>query len=69
MRWRLTGVSRMPEHALKYNGYFTRPDFWALDQACKPIREAFPDFGTYLVGSVMERPDLLPAPTVQTAAA
>lgn len=47
----------MPEHALKYNGYFTRPDFWALDQACKPIREAFPDFGTYLVGSVMERPD------------
>lgn len=39
------------------NGYLTRPQLWALDEACKPIREAFPDYGPYLVGSVMERPD------------
>ena len=38
------------------NGYITRPQFWALDEACKPLRAAFPDYGPYLVGSVMERP-------------
>lgn len=42
--------------SIKHTGYFTRPEFWALDEACKPIRDAFPDYGTYLVGSVMERP-------------
>ena len=40
----------------KMTGYFTRPEMWALDEACKPLREVFPDFGPYLVGSVLERP-------------
>lgn len=45
----------MSEYPLKPTGYITRPQLWALDEACKSIREAF---GTppYLVGSVMERP-------------
>lgn len=38
------------------NGYITRPELWALDEACKPLRAAFPSFGPYLVGSVLERP-------------
>lgn len=42
--------------ALRLNGYITRPQFWALDEACKPLRATFPDYGPYLVGSVMERP-------------
>ncbi|MBS45326.1 MAG: hypothetical protein CMH83_19580 [Nocardioides sp.] len=40
----------------KMTGYFTRPELWALDEACKPLREVFPDFGPYLVGSAIERP-------------
>lgn len=40
----------------KMTGYCTRPELWALDEACKPLREVFPDFGPYLVGSVLERP-------------
>jgi hypothetical protein len=28
-----------------------------LDLACAPVRKAFPDYGPYLVGSVLERPD------------
>ena len=39
------------------NGYITRPELWALDEACKPLRATFPDYGPYLVGSVTERPD------------
>jgi len=49
-------VTTPTETVVKHTGYFTRPEFWALDEACKPIRTAFPDFGPYLVGSVMERP-------------
>lgn len=41
---------------IRPNGYITRPELWALDEACKPLRATFPDFGPYLVGSVMERP-------------
>jgi hypothetical protein len=41
---------------VRLNGYITRPQFWALDEACKPLRAAFPDYGPYMVGSVMERP-------------
>lgn len=44
------------EHERRPNGYITRPQFWALDEACKPLRATFPDYGPYLVGSVMERP-------------
>lgn len=42
--------------SLRLNGYITRPELWALDEACKPLREAFPTYGPYLVGSVLERP-------------
>ena len=42
---------------IRLNGYITRPQFWVLDEACKSIRAAFPSFGPYLVGSVMERPN------------
>ena len=41
---------------LRPNGYITRPQLWVLDEACKPLRATFPDYGPYLVGSVMERP-------------
>lgn len=27
-----------------------------LDQACQPIREAFPDYGPYLVGTALDGP-------------
>lgn len=43
--------------ALRPNGYIARPDLWALDEACKPLRSTFPDYGPYLVGSVTERPN------------
>lgn len=39
------------------NGYITRAQLWALDEACKPLRSTFPSYGPYLVGSVTERPD------------
>jgi hypothetical protein len=42
--------------ALRPNGYISRPELWALDEACKPLRATFPDYGPYLVGSVIERP-------------
>lgn len=38
------------------NGYITRSQLWALDEACKPLRATFPDYGPYLVGSATERP-------------
>ncbi|GAW50589.1 hypothetical protein [Nocardioides sp. PD653] len=44
------------DYVVRPNGYITRPQLWALDEACKPIRTAFPSFGPYLVGSVLERP-------------
>ena len=49
-------IAEIAEFPVKLTGYFTRPEFWALDEACKPLRETFPDYGPYLVGSVMERP-------------
>ena len=44
------------DHPVRPNGYITRPELWALDEACKPLRATFPDYGPYLVGSVLERP-------------
>ena len=41
---------------IRPNGYITRAQLWTLDEACKPLRATFPDYGPYLVGSVMERP-------------
>lgn len=51
-----TEAKRNDAAALRLNGYITRPELWALDEACKPLRDTFPDYGPYLVGSVMERP-------------
>lgn len=51
-----TEIAESGRSTTKLTGYFTRPEFWALDEACKPLRETFPDYGPYLVGSVMERP-------------
>jgi hypothetical protein len=42
-------------HPIKPTGYITRPQLWALDEACKSIREAF-GRPPYMVGSVIERP-------------
>jgi len=33
------------------------PACFALESACRQINEAFGDFGCYLVGSALERPD------------
>ena len=53
----MTGQSNeKAQNPLRLNGYISRPELWALDEACKPLRETFPDFGPYLVGSVIERP-------------
>jgi len=41
---------------VRYSSYLTRPQIWALDEACKAITEAFQE-PPYLVGSVMQRPD------------
>jgi hypothetical protein len=37
--------------------YLSPPDFHRLNWACRPVREAFPEYGVYLVGSVLTRPD------------
>jgi hypothetical protein len=37
--------------------YTGAPACFALDLACRQINEAFGDFGCYLVGSALERPD------------
>lgn len=43
------------ENHIRPTGYITRAQLWALDEACKPICEAFGG-PPYLVGSVTERP-------------
>jgi hypothetical protein len=37
--------------------YIGAPACFALEQACQQINDAFGDFGCYLVGSALERPD------------
>lgn len=44
----------MSDFPVRPNGYITRPQLWALDEACKSIAEVFGP--PYLVGSVTERP-------------
>lgn len=40
---------------VRYGSYLTRPQVWALDEACKPLVAVFGP--PMLVGSVMERAD------------
>lgn len=37
--------------------YVGAPACFALEQACQQINDAFGDFGCYLVGSALQRPD------------
>lgn len=37
--------------------YIGAPKVFALELACRDINEAFGDFGCYIVGSALERPD------------
>lgn len=37
--------------------YLTVEQRFRLDEACRVFKEAFPSYGVFLVGSVMERPD------------
>ena len=41
----------------KKASYVGAPAVFALEQCCQQINDAFGDFGCYLVGSAMERPD------------
>lgn len=45
-----------PEKRAKFC-YVGAPAVFALTQACQQINDAFGDFGCYLVGSCLERPD------------
>lgn len=37
--------------------YLSPPEMFRLDLACQPLRDAFPSYGPYLVGSVAQRRD------------
>ncbi len=45
-----------PKPAKHYAHYLGAPEFHRLNQACRPLVEAF-GFGVYLVGSSLVRPD------------
>ena len=49
-------MSALPPKRTKLN-YIGAPKCFLLEMACKPINEAFGEFGCYLVGSALERPD------------
>jgi len=62
LRLALTQLDWMIEHYAKAPdgraaSYLSPPEMFRLDLACRPLRQAFPEFGPYLVGSVSRRRD------------
>ena len=50
-------MTRVSKKAPKKASYIGAPAIFALELACQHIRAALGDYGCYLVGSAMERPD------------